>query len=90
MERIAKNGKLSERHLLILRTIGELQPCGATSVARRLDISEKMVYRHIYCTLSRRGLIESKVVRGPWDMPRRKSGTLRLTPEGEKALSRDG
>ena len=87
MDRISKNGELTERHLRVLRAIKKLQPCGSTSVARMTGGKVKSTEHMIYWTLYRRGLVESDVIRERGKMPRRKQGTLRLTPEGERAIN---
>lgn len=83
---IPKQGELAEYHLKILRTIKRLQPCGSTSVARALGKREDTIYRCIYYTLYRRGLVENDIIRQPGRKPCRKPGTIRLTPEGERIL----
>lgn len=81
----AKKGyELTDRHLAILRAIRKLQPCGSIVVVRETGQSIYFVRDAIYYTLSRRGLVDSEIIRRPNCKPRRKPGTLRLTAEGER------
>jgi Mn-dependent DtxR family transcriptional regulator len=89
-KRIPKNGPLLERHLAILRTVQELQPCGSSSIADRLGVSRDTVYSTIFHTLYRRGLVESDIIRIPGKAAKRKYGTIRLTEAGERLISQTG
>jgi DNA-binding MarR family transcriptional regulator len=85
---VTKNGRdLTDRHLSILRAIYKLQPCGAYAIARETMLDTRYVEQTIYYTLSRRGLVEWAIIRAKGEKPRRKTGTLRLTAEGERALN---
>lgn len=82
LNRIPKNGPLALWHLDILRAIGELQPCSSGKVARKVGKPRHIIERTIFVTFSRRGLIESEVIRSD-GKSRRRHGTLRLTAAGE-------
>jgi molybdenum-dependent DNA-binding transcriptional regulator ModE len=85
--RIPRNGELLEWHLAILRTVQEIQPCGSTSVAKKMGLPYFTIRDALFRTFNRRGLIESDIVRIPGCKPRRKYGTIRLTEAGEKLIN---
>jgi len=84
----SKNGhQLTDRHLAILRAIQKLQPCSSGEVVRSTGENYDFVKHTVFLTLSRRGLVQFATVRMKDKKPRRKTGTLRLTPEGEMAAN---
>lgn len=79
---MSKKQSLTSLHFDILKTIGELQPCGVYVIARKLGITPSRVEKRIFQTLYSRGLIDTDLL----TKSRRKPGTIHLTEEGEDLI----
>lgn len=79
-----RNGHLKPRHLAVLFAVQRLQPCSPGKIAREIGEDVDFVENTVYRLFSRLGLAESAIIRIEGKLPRRKTGTLRLTPEGER------